>query len=181
MERTTIDLTIPVTVYHETGADLGAITDRLESDVAEQVQGSPVVQGEGDLLEARADEAFGDVADDDSLVRATTPEDVAQRIRERVPVRRVPTPHVEEALADPDRVIAEYRKQEMRDGRIAFIGREYWDVTAKIEAKSRSELENLKNADYSTDSLVHPHSDHDGPHDVWVTEQIWMYLKHRES
>ena len=102
---------------------------------------------------------------------------VAQQTAEVFEVRS----QVDEALEDPGRIIAAFRRQEWRgpdEDRLHTIETEYWDVTARIETMEREEIEGLRDNDYSTDRLVQPYAQHDGPHSVRVTGQIEAYWLH---
>jgi hypothetical protein len=102
---------------------------------------------------------------------------VAQQTAEVFEVRS----QVDEALEDPGRIIAAFRRQEWRgpdEDRLHTIETEYWDVTARIETMEREEIEGLRDNDSSTDRLVQPYAQHDGPHSVRVTDQIETYWRH---
>lgn len=85
---------------------------------------------------------------------------------------------IAKAKADPDRVVARYVKQEKvrPSGRIQYVDEEYWDVTAVIDEMDREEVLQLRDHDYSTDSIVHDYSDHEGPHEVEVVQQALEYI-----
>jgi hypothetical protein len=89
----------------------------------------------------------------------------------------------EEAMADPDRVVARYVKQEKihPSGRIHHLGEEYWDVTSVIDEMDREEVFKLRDYDYSTDAIVHNYSDHKGPHEVEVVYQALNYIDATEE
>jgi len=102
---------------------------------------------------------------------------VAQQTAEVFEVRS----EVDEALEDPGRIIAAFRRQEWRgpdEDRLHTIETEYWDVTARIETMEREKVEGLRDNDYSSDRLVQPYAQHDGPHSVRVADQIETYWRH---
>jgi hypothetical protein len=91
------------------------------------------------------------------------------------------TQEVNEAREDPDRIIAEFNRQEWRgpdDDICHHIETQYWDVTGLVELMDEEDVQDLMDNDYSTDELVQPYADHDGPHSVYVTDQIDEYWKH---
>lgn len=92
------------------------------------------------------------------------------------------TAGINEAVQDPTRIIATFKRQEWRgpdDDHLHTVNTEYWDVTARVERMEREEIKSLRDNDYSTDELVQPYAQHDGPHTVEVTDQIQTYWRHR--
>lgn len=148
------------------------------SAIAELAKSWAAAAGKGD----QSEESFPD-----RLVRIDVPRvideleafsrSVAQQTAEVFEVRS----QVDEALEDPDRIIAAFRRQVWKgpdEDRLYTIETEYWDVTARIETMEREEIEGLRDNDYSTDRLVQPYAQHDGPHSVRVTDQIETYWRH---
>jgi len=87
---------------------------------------------------------------------------------------------VEEAKEDPTRIIAELRaqKRDPTTRRILHTGNdEYWDVTKRVLSMDEEDIRDLVDADYSTDPIVADYTDHEGPHDVYVTDQIQQYWR----
>jgi protein-tyrosine-phosphatase len=86
---------------------------------------------------------------------------------------------VEEAKEDPTRIIAKLRVQQAdtRTGRIRHLRNEHWDVTRRVLSMDEEDIRDLVDADYSTDPIVADYSDHKGPHDVYVTDQIQQYWR----
>lgn len=89
----------------------------------------------------------------------------------------------EEAMADPNRVVARYVKQEKvrPTGRIEYVGEEYWDVTGVIDEMNREDILQLRDHDHSTDRIVHDYSNHEGPHEVKVVDQAFDYIDATEE
>lgn len=103
---------------------------------------------------------------------------VCQKIGE---VFRV-TEDIDEALQDPTRIIAKFRREEWRgpdEDQLHLIDTEYWDVTKRVKRMTTEEIRSLQDHDYSTDELVQPYAKHDGPHSVQVTDQIQKYWRHQ--
>lgn len=87
---------------------------------------------------------------------------------------------VEEAKEDPTRIIAKLSVQQAdtRTGRIRHLRNEHWDVTRRVLSMDEEDIRDLVDADYSTDPIVADYTDHEGPHDVYVTDQIQQYWRH---
>lgn len=94
------------------------------------------------------------------------------------------TEDVDLLKSNPNFIIADFNRQEWTgsdDQTLRTIETQYWDVTARIEEMDEETVKSLTDNDYSTDQLIKSYSDHDGPHSVYVTDQIQDYWRHTKG
>jgi hypothetical protein len=160
MKNTVVTLLLDFSITHPDDADVDEVTERVLEDFHE-VHGGNVTRSVG--------EANYHVVNGADAKITLEPENI-----EPEPFQ-IPESKVEAATNDSDRVVAEYNKQVWRNDYASPVGTEYWDVTCLIDKMTDEEARELMDNDYSTDQLVHSYSGHEGPHSVYVTDQVWQY------
>lgn len=181
MQKSVVDLRIPVSVYHEEEAGSTEIKETVAEAVEKQLSGDELLKG-GETSHKnihRAVKASGPYPEvEEDLSGESVPDDVAEKMR-REPFRV--QEDIEEAKADPTRIIARYSAQEWQGEYARTVETQYWDVTVLIESMEKEKVRALRDNDHSSDQLVHPYSTHEGPHSVSVTEQIQQYHRHHND
>lgn len=84
-----------------------------------------------------------------------------------------------EALDDPTRIVAQDRLQEEDPltGELHHVRDEYWDVTKRIASMDEREVRDLVDGDYRADRIVGDYSDHEGPRNVYVIDQVRQFWR----
>jgi hypothetical protein len=181
MKRSVVDITIPVELFHNEDASRAEIKETALNAIEESLESKDLLESAGieedDLVEAiLVESAHPDI--DHEMFGRDIPKKGPQDVRAR-PVR-LTGKNAEKARKDPMRVVAYYRQQEWRgvDEDICHhLGTDFYDVTEIIENMDRLEVEGLMDNHESTDRLIHPYTQHEGPHSVDVTAQIDEYWR----